>query len=121
MGSIRHPTTVYATGVNAPNGAPTAVTDGIPYLGKAGNTEGMLMVTPNGTTAGDTITIRPWWWNPQAVNANKWTKGASTTITDSGVIEAYLIGTRIYWEVTAVTLAAGGSWDLGSQFFDKGN
>ena len=77
----------------------------------------MLLVTGNGITAGDTITIRPWWYDPRA---GAWLRGATTVVTDDGAIEAYLIGVRIYWQVTAISLT-GGTFELSSQFFDKGN
>ena len=119
--STRHVPVVYLAAVGAPTAAPTLLSHGIPYQGKNTAAESFLMVSGNGTTAGDTITIRPWWWDPMAAaGAGAWCRGATTTITDDGVIEAYNVGARIYWQVTAMTLAAAGTFELTNQFYDKG-
>lgn len=122
MADIRYPVSVYDATVTQVSLVPSAGTDGIPYPGKGNNTECFLLVTGNGLTAGDSIIIRPWWYDPLSNGgAGAWLRGATTTVTDDGAIEAYLIGTRIYWQVTTITIAVAGSFELSNQFFCKGN
>ena len=109
--------TTYAASVNADTAAPTLATDGLPYP-DVGVTEGMVMVGANGSAAGDTITVTHFWYDDAQ---NKWCEGAGSTVTGTGVVAVYCVGSRLYLRFTSVTLAGGGAFSVSVQFMSKGS
>tara|TARA_Y100001938_G_C8099940_1_gene440928 strand:- start:103 stop:459 length:357 start_codon:yes stop_codon:yes gene_type:complete len=109
--------TTYAASVNADTAAPTLATDGLPYP-DVGVTEGMVMVGANGSAAGDTITVTPFWYDDAQ---NKWCEGAGSTVTGTGVVAVYCVGSRLYLRFTSVTLGGGGAFSVSVQFMSKGS
>ncbi len=120
MSSTRQAPQVYGANIAATTPAPTLVSQGLPYSGKTANSETVFLVSRDaGGAATDNITLVVWWWDPLV---SRWVQDTRTTvITDTGVLEAYLIGTRIYVQVTAITVTGPGTFDITSQPLDKGN
>jgi len=108
--------TTYATGVSADTGIPTLVTQGVEYP-TVDVTEAMVMVSANGTGAADTIDVTPFWWDP---TFEAWAEGAASTVTGTGVVAVYCVGTRLYLRFTNVTIGAGGDFNVSAQFLSKG-
>jgi len=125
--NVRYGATVINAAVDAAadqpaptNPAPDPVVQGTAYPRRHDVMECLLLITGNGSlTAGDTITVRPWWYDPTSGATGRWLRGATTTVTDDGAVLAYCIGERIYWEVTAVVRAVAGEWLLSQQFINK--
>ena len=109
--------TTYAATVGANTAAPSTASDGLPYP-DVGVTEGMVMVGANGTAAGDTITVTPFWYDD---NLGKWCEGAGSVVTGTGVVAVYCIGSRLYLRFTSVTIGGGGTFSVSVQFLSKGN
>ena len=105
-----------ATSVTATTAAPSAATDGLAYP-DVGVTESFVMVTANGSGASDTISVTPYWYDPTNTG---WCEGNAASITGSGVVACYCIGTRIYLRVTAISLSSG-SFNISTQFLSKGS
>ena len=110
--------TVYAATITANTGAPTASTDGVAYP-NVSVTECMVLVSGNGLNVGASVLVTPYWYDKSAVaGAGKWVEGAGTTVTNSGVIAVYCVGTRLYLRFNAVTLSSG-SFEVSTQFMAK--
>ena len=99
----------------APTGAPGSTAVLLEYSRRHDLSEHVLLVTSSGITAGDTVTVRPWWYDP---TVSLWVRGATTVVTDDGAVIAYCIGEGIHWQVTAVSLTAG-NFEFSGQFINK--
>ena len=100
---------------SAPTGAPGSAATLLEYPRRHDVSEHVLLVTGHGITAGDTVTVRPWWYDS---TVGLWVRGGTTTVTDDGAVIAYCIGEGIYWQVTAISLT-GGNFEFSGQFINK--
>tara|TARA_R110002020_G_scaffold170218_4_gene359624 strand:- start:1658 stop:2011 length:354 start_codon:yes stop_codon:yes gene_type:complete len=113
--NFRNLPVVYAADVTAVTAAPSAATDGVEYP-NVDATECYVLVS--GADASKTIDITPYWYDPKSGNSNKWVEGNAATITGSGVMLVYCVGTRLYLRVTAI--AGSSDFDISVQFVSKG-
>lgn len=113
--NVRYGITALNNNVTAATAAPTTATDGTAYPKRHDCFECVLLVSGDGVTAGDNVTVRPWWYDDVA---GDWVRGGTTVVTDDGVVIAYCVGERIAWQVTAATVTTG-HFELGQQFVNK--
>lgn len=113
--NFRNLPVVYSAGVAAVTAAPSAATDGVEYP-NFDVTECFVLVS--GATAGKTIEVTPYWYDPKTGSSNKWIEGNAATVTSSGVMVVYCVGTRLYLRVTDI--AGSSDFDISVQFVSKG-
>ena len=113
--NVRYGITALNNNVTAVTTAPSLGTHGTEYPKRHDCFECALIVTGEGVAVGDSLTIRPWWYDDVA---GDWSRGSTTVVTNDGVIVAYCVGERIAWEVTAATVSSG-HFELGQQFMNK--